>query len=179
MNAKKNILSVILFFFSLASFSQTASIYGIPFGSSFTYVEKVLDQKLLQGKYINYDQSILEYHDVNLAGIIFGSLIIEFNNVGYDNIMSKAQFVSCYKSNITQLKKDRDELFKKLSQKYSFVQPYINPIGFKSYKFGFNKSAIVGNLSVSILEKEQSSFGIDYYYLDLRYSPNFSDSSDL
>ena len=168
-----------MLFFSIATFSQTASIYGIPFGSSFTYVEKVLDQKLFQGKYINYDQSVLEYHDVNLAGIIFGSLIIEFNTVEYDNIMSKVHFVSCYKSNTTQLKKDRDNLFKKLSQKYSYIQPYINPIGFKSYKFGFNKSAIVGTLSVSVLEKEQSSFGIDYYYLDLRYSPNLSDTSDL
>ena len=168
-----------MFFYFTSSYSQQASIYGIPFGSTFSKVEKILDQKLFTGKYINYDYSVLEYHDVNMAGIIFGSLIISFNNTGSDNIMTEARFSSCYKSNTTQLKKDREELSKKLSSKYSYMRSYINSIGYKSYEFGFSKDYIVGKLSVSVLEKNQSNFGIDYYYLELIYSPKPSDSSDL
>ena len=114
-----------------------------------------------------------------MAGIIFGSLIISFNNTGTDNIMTKARFSSCYKSNTTQLKKDREELSQKLSQKYSYMRSYINPIGYKSYEFGFSEDYIVGELSVSVLRKDQSSFGMDYYYLELNYNPKPSDSSDL
>lgn len=163
----------------ISSYSQQASIYGIPFGSTFSKVEKNLDQKLFTGKYINHDYSVLEYHDVNMAGIIFGSLIISFNNTGSDNVMVEARFSSCYKSNTIQLKKDREELSKKLSQKYSYIRSYVNPIGYKSYELGFSKDYIVGELSVSVLRKDQSNFGMDYYYLELIYSPKPSDSSDL
>ena len=86
------IISFLLLFNCISSYSQQASIYGIPFGSTFSKVEQTLDQKLFTGKYINYDRSILEYHDVNMAGIIFGSLIISFNNTGTDNIMTNARF---------------------------------------------------------------------------------------
>ena len=41
--------------------------------------------------------------------LFFGSLIISFNNTGSDNIMKEARFSSCYKSNTTQLKKDREK----------------------------------------------------------------------
>ncbi len=163
----------------ISSYSQQASIYGIPFGTAFPKVERILDQKLFTGKYINPDYSVLEYHDVNLAGIIFGSLIISFNNTGSDDIMTGARFSSCYKSNTTQLKKDREELSRKLASKYSYMHSYINPIGYKSYEFGFSKDYIVGELSVSVLRKDQSNFGMDYYYLELIYSPKPSDLSDL
>lgn len=164
---------------SISSYSQKASIFGIPFGSSFFKVENCLDKKLFTGKYTNYDNSILEYHDVNMAGIIFGSLIIYFNNTGYDNIMTKARLSSCYKSNTILLKKDRDELSKKLSRKYSYMRSYINQIGYKSYVFGFSKDYIVGELGVAVLEKSQSNFGMNYYYLELEYSPQDSNISDL
>ena len=173
------IISLLLLFNSFLSYSQQASIYGFPFGSTFSKVEKSLDQKLFTGKYINYDHSILSYNDVNMAGIIFGTLIINFNYTGTDNIMTKARLSSCYKSNTTQLKKDRDKLSQKLSQKYSYMRSYINSIGFKSYKFGFSKDYIVGELSVAVLEKDQSIFGMDYYYLELSYIPKPSYSSDL
>ena len=153
------ILFLLLLFNSILSYSQQASIYGIPFGSTFSKVEKILDQKLFAGKYVNQDNSILEYHDVNMAGIIFGSLIISFNNTGTDNIMTKAFFSSCYKSNTTQLKKDRDKLSQKLSQKYSYIRSYINPIGYRSYKFGFSEDYIVGELSVSTDEKANLVLG--------------------
>ncbi len=177
----KNIIitSLLIILSSTPLYSQRASIYGIPFGSSFSKVEETLDQKLFANKYITPDYSTLEYQDVNLAGIVFGSLIISFNDTGVDNIMTKARFSNCYKSNTIQLKKDRDKLFKKLSQKYSYVRSYINSIGFKSYEFGFSKDYIVGELGVSVLRKNQSSFGMDYYYLELMYSPQSSDSSDL
>lgn len=173
------IISFLLLFNCISSYSQQASIYGIPFGTTFSKVEQILDQKLFTGKYINYDRSILEYHDVNMAGIIFGSLIISFNNTGTDNIMTNARFSSCYKSNTTQLKKDREYLSQKLAQKYSYIRSYINPIGYKSYEFGFSKDYIVGELSVSVLRKNQSSFGMDYYYLELNYNPKLFDLSDL
>lgn len=173
------IISLLMLLNFNSAYSQQASIYGIPFGTSFSKVEQLLDQKLFAGKYINYDHSILEYQDVNMAGIIFGSLIISFNNTGSDNIMTKARFSSCYKSNTSQLKKDREELSQKLSQKYSYIHSYINSIGYKSYKFGFSKDYIVGELSVSVLEKDQANFGTDFYYLELIYSPKPSYSSDL
>ena len=173
------IISLLLLFNSFLSYSQQASIYGIPFGSTFSKVEKSLDQKLFTGKYINYDHSILSYNDVNMAGIIFGTLIINFNYTGTDNIMTKARLSSCYKSNTTQLKKDREYLSQKLAQKYSYIRSYINPIGYKSYEFGFSKDYIVGELSVSVLRKNQSSFGMDYYYLELNYNPKLFDLSDL
>lgn len=176
---KRYTFITLMFLVSLVVYSQQASIYGIPFGTTFSKVEKTLDAKLFTGKYINYDRSILEYHDVNMAGIVFGSLIISFNNTGADNIMTSAQLVSCYKSNTTQLKKDRDYLSQKLSEKYSYIHQYINPIGFKSYEFGFSETSIVGTLSVSVLRKDQSNFGVDFYYLELQYSPMSSDSSDL
>lgn len=59
------------------------------------------------------------------------------------------------------------------------MHSYINPIGYKSYEFGFSKDYIVGELSVSVLRKDQSNFGMDYYYLELIYSPKPSDLSDL
>lgn len=179
MLKRRIIISFMLLFNFISLYSQQASIYGIPFGTTFSKVERILDQKMFTGKYINHDHSVLEYHDVNMAGIIFGSLIIHFNNTGLDNIMTKAYFSSCYKSNTTQLKKDREELSQKLSQKYSYIRSYINPIGYKSYEFGFSRDYIVGELSVSVLEKEQSNFGMDYYYLELNYYPKPSDSSDL
>lgn len=176
----RNLILVLLPLFSTATaYSQQASIYGIPFGSTFSKVERMLDQKMFTGKYITPDYSILEYHDVNMAGIIFGSLIISFQYTGNDNIMNKASFTTCYKSNVAQLKKDREILSKKLSKKYSYIRSFINDIGFKSYEFGFSKDYIVGTLGVSILEKSQSNFGMDYYYLQLEYSPKPSDISDL
>lgn len=93
--------------------------------------------------------------------------------------MKEARFSSCYKSNTTQLKKDREKLSRKLSSKYGYMRSYINSIGYKSYEFGFSEDYIVGELSVSVLRKEQSRFGMDYYYLELNYSPKHSDSSDL
>ena len=152
------IVCFLMLFNCISSYSQQASIYGIPFGSTFSKVEQILDQKLFIGKYINYDRSILEYHDVNMAGITFGSLIIFFNNTGADNIMTNARFSSCYKSNTTQLKKDREKLSRKLSQKYSYMRSYINPIGYKSYEFGFSEDYIVGELSVSVA---QGGFSVD------------------
>lgn len=179
MSKSKVFISLLMLFSFTSSYSQQASIYGIPFGTSFTKVERILDQKLFTGKYTNYDHSILEYHDVNMAGIIFGSLIISFNDTGTDNIMTKACFTSCYKSNTSQLKIDREKLSRKLSSKYGYMRSYINSIGYKSYEFGFSKDYIVGELCVSVLRKEQSRFGMDYYYLELNYSPKHSDSSDL
>ena len=176
---KRYIFITFMLLVSVIVYSQQASIYGIPFGTTFSKVEKALDTKFFTGKYINHDRSILEYHDVNMAGIVFGSLIISFNNTGADNIMSAAQLISCYKTNTTQLKKDRDYLFRKLSEKYSYIHQYTNPIGFKSYEFGFSETSIVGTLSVSVLRKDQTNFGVDYYYLELQYSPKSSDISDL
>ena len=173
------IIGLLMLLNSISSYSQKASIYGIPFGSSFSKVENCLDKKLFTGKYTNYDNSILEYNDVNMAGIKFGTLIIYFNNTGYDNIMTQARFSSCYKSNTTQLKKDRDELSRKLSRKYRYIRSYINQIGYKSYVFGFSKDYIVGELGVAVLEKSQSNFGKDFYYLGLEYSPQDSSLSDL
>ena len=63
------ILSLLVY---ATAYSQQASIYGIPFGSSFSTVEKILDQKMFTDKYITPDYSVLEYHDANMAGIIFG-----------------------------------------------------------------------------------------------------------
>lgn len=170
------ILSLLVY---ATAYSQQASIYGIPFGSSFSTVEKILDQKMFTDKYITPDYSVLEYHDANMAGIIFGSLIISFQHTGNDNIMTKATFSNCYKTNVTQLKKDRDFLAQKLSRKYSYIHSYISDIGFKSYEFGFSRNYKVGTLKVILLEKSQSNFGADYYYLDLEYAPKPSDESDL
>lgn len=167
---------MICFFGSV--YSQKPSIYGIPFGSTFSKVESILDQKLFIEKFVGPDNSILEYHDANMAGVTFGSLIISFSN-GVNNIMTKAEFSSCYKSNTLQLKKDREIIAKQLAEKYTYIQPFTNPIGYKSYKFGFSEKYIVGVLSVMVLRKSQSSFGVDYYYLDLTYSPKSTSSSDL
>lgn len=105
MSKYRVIISLLMLFNFILSYSQQASIYGIPFGSTYHKVERILDQKLFTGKYTSYDHSVLEYQDVNMAGIILGSLIISFNNTGSDNIMTDAWFSSCYKSNTTQLKK--------------------------------------------------------------------------
>ena len=55
----------------------------------------------------------------------------------------------------------------------------LSDIGFKSYEFGFSRNYKVGTLKVILLEKSQSNFGADYYYLDLEYAPKPSDESDL
>lgn len=179
MSKWKFTIALFLLLCFVPAYSQKASIYGIPFGTSFSEVENCLDKKLFTGKYTNFDNSILSYNDVNMAGITFGTLIINFCNTGYDNVMVKAHLSSCYKSNTAQLKKDRDKLYIELSKKYSYIRSYINSIGYKSYQFGFSKDYIVGELGVLVLEKSQSNFGMNYYYLDLSYSPKLSDWSDL
>lgn len=179
MIQKKIFLFLLMFVSCARAYSQQASIYGIPFGSSFSKVEKILDQKMFANKYITPDYSVLEYQDVNMAGIIFGSLIISFQHTGNDIIMTKATFSNCYKTNVTQLKKDRDILAQMLSKKYSYIHAYISDIGFKSYEFGFSHNYKVGTIQVVLLEKSQSHFGANYYYLDLEYAPKPSDISDL
>ncbi len=56
---------------------------------------------------------------------------------------------------------------------------YTNEIGFRCYKFGISKTNLIGEISVSVMRKDQGLFPYDIYYLELKYEPQDYKSMDF
>ncbi len=168
---KKFYLIILFILNTIFCYSQRSEVLGIPFGISIEEVEKVLDNRFSTlGKFKGSD--VVEYRNGRVGPVFFSTLQFYFKPTFNGNIFYKSWFSENYKNDVNRLKKDRESIREQIANKYSYILPYTNDIGFKCYKFGFSKANIVGEVSVSVMKKDQGLFPYDVYYLELIYEPH-------
>lgn len=167
---KKLVLAFLLVQNMVLCYSQQVEVVGVPFGISIEEVERILDNRFSTiGKYKGSD--VVEYRNGRVGNFFFSTLQFYFKPTYNGNIFYKSWFCENYKNDTNKLKKDRDSIKEQVASKYSYILPYTNDIGFKCYKFGVSKTNLVGEISVSVMKKEQGLFPYDIYYLELSYEP--------
>ena len=166
---KRYLVICILSLLPVISYSQ--SVLGIKFGSSYDVVKAALEERF--GRYSVYETNgTLKVYNINVGEFPFDSGTFEFQIDDGRTYFYFAEFDERYPlSNKSVAISNRDYMFSIISDKYDYVESYVNKDGFKCYKFGDNpldKNKVLGMI---ILTKGVGNDGISRYYLYLQYGP--------
>ncbi len=166
---KRYLVICILSLLPVISYSQ--SVLGIKFGSSYNVVKTALEERY--GRYsVHETNGTLKVYDITMGDFHFDSGTFEFQRNEGGSYFYFVEFDARYSlSNKSVAISNRDYLFSIISDKYDYVESYVNDDGFKCYKFGINPLDEDRALGLITLIKGMGRDGISRYYLDLMYGP--------
>lgn len=116
---------------------RVKEICGIPFGTSYEEASNSLYNKYGSPEYnINNSKESITYKNKKYAGILFDTIYFLFQSDGRRSYMNGCVFI-IKADDAEEAKKNRDMLYKKLSEKYRMLV-YTDENDFKYYVGGFS-----------------------------------------
>lgn len=151
-------------------------VCGIPFGSSYGFVEQELTKRFGE-KSVYSDRNEIKYFDFHMGNYVFDSakFCFEYDNDGA-SYFNYATFHANYSLEEYDKAKDmRNSLYQTLVRKYGLVSMLEDKNGEPMYFCGMHPFIAERSLIILYLVKEQSVGGEWFYYVILSYGPiNFT-----